>query len=181
VLFEGSERAVRAQVDAASALVGGAVADHAVWDEARERQGRALGRVRFAPADLANVLTTLDEAVVRPAAGIALRPAPRRRRALGGRAQPPPRAHDPARPGGRARVIPELTRACVHCGFCCRRARRTSSGARRWTRRAARIQLMEKTAQGTLALSPTVVEHFDRCLGCMACVTSCPSGVRYDR
>ncbi len=43
-----------------------------------------------------------------------------------------------------------------------------------------RIQLMEKTAQGTLALSPTVTEHFDRCLGCMACVTSCPSGVRYD-
>jgi glycolate oxidase iron-sulfur subunit len=43
-----------------------------------------------------------------------------------------------------------------------------------------RIQLMEKTAQGTLRLSPTVVEHFDRCLGCMACVSSCPSGVRYD-
>lgn len=44
-----------------------------------------------------------------------------------------------------------------------------------------RIQLMEKTAQGTLRLSPTVVEHFDRCLGCMACVSSCPSGVQYDR
>ena len=43
-----------------------------------------------------------------------------------------------------------------------------------------RIQLMEKTAQGTLRLSPTVVEHFDRCLGCMACVSSCPSGARYD-
>ena len=27
----------------------------------------------------------------------------------------------------------------------------------------------------------TVVEHFDRCLGCMACVTACPSGVQYDR
>jgi glycolate oxidase iron-sulfur subunit len=40
---------------------------------------------------------------------------------------------------------------------------------------------MEKTAQGTLRLSPTVVEHFDRCLGCMACVSSCPSGVQYDR
>jgi glycolate oxidase iron-sulfur subunit len=39
---------------------------------------------------------------------------------------------------------------------------------------------MEKTAQGTLTLSPAVTEHFDRCLGCMACVTSCPSGVRYD-
>jgi glycolate oxidase iron-sulfur subunit len=44
-----------------------------------------------------------------------------------------------------------------------------------------RIQLMEKTAQGTLQLSATVVEHFDRCLGCMACVSSCPSGVQYDR
>ena len=44
-----------------------------------------------------------------------------------------------------------------------------------------RIQLMEKTADGSLTLSPTTVEHFDRCLGCMACVTSCPSGVRYDR
>ena len=40
---------------------------------------------------------------------------------------------------------------------------------------------MEKTVDGTLRLSPTVVEHFDRCLGCMACVSSCPSGVRYDR
>src|SRR4029453_1699199 len=38
-----------------------------------------------------------------------------------------------------------------------------------------------KTAQGTLQLSSTVVEHFDRCLGCMACVSSCPSGVQYDR
>jgi glycolate oxidase iron-sulfur subunit len=44
-----------------------------------------------------------------------------------------------------------------------------------------RIQLMEKTAQGSLRLAPTVVEHFDRCLGCMACLSSCPSGVRYDK
>jgi glycolate oxidase iron-sulfur subunit len=33
---------------------------------------------------------------------------------------------------------------------------------------------------GTIELTDTVVEHFDRCLGCMACVTACPSGVRYD-
>jgi glycolate oxidase iron-sulfur subunit len=43
-----------------------------------------------------------------------------------------------------------------------------------------RIQLMEANLDGRLALSPTVTQHFDRCLGCMACVTSCPSGVRYD-
>jgi glycolate oxidase FAD binding subunit len=71
VLFEGRERAVAAQLDAARSLVGGAVAEGAVWEEARERQSRSLGRVRFSPADLGNALTTLDEAVVRPAAGIA--------------------------------------------------------------------------------------------------------------
>ena len=26
-----------------------------------------------------------------------------------------------------------------------------------------------------------MTEHFDNCLGCMACVTACPSGVQYDR
>jgi glycolate oxidase FAD binding subunit len=71
VLFEGRETAVAAQLDAARALVGGVVAGNGVWDEARERQGRSLGRVRFAPADLRNLLSTLDEAVVRPSAGIA--------------------------------------------------------------------------------------------------------------
>ncbi|HEX2303509.1 MAG TPA: FAD-binding oxidoreductase [Gaiella sp.] len=74
VLFEGRERAVAAQLETARALVGGAEASDAVWNEARERQGRSLGRVRFAPSDLANVLSTLDEAVVRPAAGIAYVP-----------------------------------------------------------------------------------------------------------
>jgi glycolate oxidase FAD binding subunit len=74
VLFEGRERAVASQVDAARALVGGVEAGNDVWEEARERQSRSLGRARFAPGDLANVLTTLDEAVVRPSAGIAYVP-----------------------------------------------------------------------------------------------------------
>jgi glycolate oxidase iron-sulfur subunit len=43
-----------------------------------------------------------------------------------------------------------------------------------------RIQLMDAHLDGA-ALTDTVVEHFDRCLGCMACLSSCPSGVRYDR
>jgi len=41
-----------------------------------------------------------------------------------------------------------------------------------------RIVLMKGLAEGTLDYSDTVVEHFDRCLGCMACVTACPSGVK---
>jgi glycolate oxidase iron-sulfur subunit len=44
-----------------------------------------------------------------------------------------------------------------------------------------RIHLMDALVEGKIQLSATVVEHFDRCLGCMACVTSCPSGVQYDR
>ena len=44
-----------------------------------------------------------------------------------------------------------------------------------------RIDLMKGVDEGAIPLSHTVAEHFDRCLGCMACVTACPSGVRYDR
>jgi glycolate dehydrogenase FAD-binding subunit len=74
VLFEGSEAAVASQVVAARALVGGAEADGSVWEEARTRQAEALGRLTFAPRDLANVISTLDEAIVRPAAGVAYVP-----------------------------------------------------------------------------------------------------------
>jgi len=74
VLFEGREAAVEAQLETTRTLVGGAVANTTVWDEARTRQAAALGRLRFVPGDLRNVLSTLDEAVVRPSAGIAYVP-----------------------------------------------------------------------------------------------------------
>ncbi|HET9937409.1 MAG TPA: heterodisulfide reductase-related iron-sulfur binding cluster [Gaiella sp.] len=77
-------------------------------------------------------------------------------------------------------MIPELTRACVHCGFCLPTCPTYVLWSEEMDSPRGRIQLMEKTAEGTLRLSPTVVEHFDRCLGCMACLSSCPSGVRYD-
>jgi glycolate oxidase FAD binding subunit len=71
VVFEGSERAVSTQVDAARALVGGDETDMAVWDESRERQAASKGRFRFAPGELAHVLEILTEAVIRPSAGVA--------------------------------------------------------------------------------------------------------------
>ncbi len=70
-LFEGSERAVAAQLAGAQTLVGGEEASASVWDESRERQAASRGRVRFAPGDLAAVLSGLSQAVVRPASGIA--------------------------------------------------------------------------------------------------------------
>jgi glycolate oxidase iron-sulfur subunit len=39
---------------------------------------------------------------------------------------------------------------------------------------------MKGLHDGMLAMDASVVKHFDQCLGCMACVTACPSGVRYD-
>lgn len=79
------------------------------------------------------------------------------------------------------RELEQLTKACVHCGFCLPTCPTYLLWNEEMDSPRGRIQLMEKTAQGTLTLSPTVVEHFDRCLGCMACVSSCPSGVQYDR
>jgi glycolate oxidase FAD binding subunit len=74
VLFEGSERAVDAQLASAQALVGGSEGAPGVWDESRRRQAEARGRVRFAPGELGDVLAGLSEAVMRPAAGVAYVP-----------------------------------------------------------------------------------------------------------
>ncbi|MEY2977505.1 MAG: hypothetical protein RLZZ435_1644 [Cyanobacteriota bacterium] len=44
-----------------------------------------------------------------------------------------------------------------------------------------RIYLMDGVQEGSIPLNPSVAKHFDTCLGCLACVTTCPSGVQYDR
>ena len=76
LLFEGSERAVAAQIAAAGELVGGAAMGEDVWGEVAERQLAARGRLSFAPGALADVLAGLDEAVVRVSAGVAYVPEP---------------------------------------------------------------------------------------------------------
>ncbi len=78
-------------------------------------------------------------------------------------------------------MIKELTQDCVHCGFCLPSCPTYVLGQEEMDSPRGRIQLMEAKLDGTLALSPTMVMHFDRCLGCLACVSSCPSGVQYDR
>jgi glycolate oxidase iron-sulfur subunit len=44
-----------------------------------------------------------------------------------------------------------------------------------------RIYLMDAINEGEIALNTATVEHFDSCLGCLACVSTCPSGVQYDK
>jgi glycolate oxidase iron-sulfur subunit len=76
---------------------------------------------------------------------------------------------------------PELIADCVHCGFCLPSCPTYSLWHEEMDSPRGRIHLMAALEDGSLELTDVVVEHFDRCLGCMACVTSCPSGVRYDR
>lgn len=75
----------------------------------------------------------------------------------------------------------ELVDDCVHCGFCLPTCPTYVLWREEMDSPRGRIYLMEQLVDGTIQLSPTVTQHFDRCLGCMACVTSCPSGVKYDR
>ena len=74
-----------------------------------------------------------------------------------------------------------LVSECVHCGFCLPTCPTWQLWSEEMDSPRGRIQLMEARLDGTATLNATVVQHFDRCLGCMACVSSCPSGVKYDR
>jgi len=78
-------------------------------------------------------------------------------------------------------VQPELIADCVHCGFCLPTCPTYSLWHEEMDSPRGRIYLMQGLVDGTIPLTDTVVEHFDRCLGCMACVPACPSGVQYDR
>ncbi len=71
VLLEGSAPAVEAQLDTLLTSVGGVESGMETWEESRARQASAAGLVRFAPRDLASVLAAEQEAVVRPAVGVA--------------------------------------------------------------------------------------------------------------
>jgi glycolate dehydrogenase iron-sulfur subunit len=78
-------------------------------------------------------------------------------------------------------MIRELTSDCVHCGFCLPTCPTYVLWHEEMDSPRGRIHLMDARLDGTVALNATVTTHFDRCLGCMACLTACPSGVRYDR
>ena len=68
---------------------------------------------------------------------------------------------------------------CVHCGFCPHLPHLHAVGRGDGLPRG-RIYLMKLGKEGSVPLDDTYVQHFDACLGCMACVTACPSGVKYD-
>jgi glycolate oxidase iron-sulfur subunit len=69
---------------------------------------------------------------------------------------------------------------CVHCGFCLPVCPTYVSWAAEADSPRGRIDLARALADGRLRIQPGLMAHFDRCLGCLACMAACPSGVRYD-
>src|SRR6185369_15146501 len=68
---------------------------------------------------------------------------------------------------------------CVHCGFCLPACPTYALWGEEMDSPRGRVYLMKLGTEGGAAMTPTFVEHFDRCLGCMACMPACPSGVQY--
>jgi len=76
---------------------------------------------------------------------------------------------------------PKLIDSCVHCGFCLSTCPSYRVIGKEMDSPRGRIYLMDGINAGEIPLNAATVQHFDSCLGCLACVTTCPSGVQYDK
>src|SRR6266516_3208076 len=74
-----------------------------------------------------------------------------------------------------------LIDACVHCGFCLPTCPTYVLWGEEMDSPRGRTLLMDDALTPGSEMTTSLVTHLDRCLGCMACVTACPSGVEYDR
>jgi len=77
-------------------------------------------------------------------------------------------------------ALREVAKDCVHCGFCLPACPTYQLWGEEMDSPRGRIYLVNQILDGA-PVSATTAEHFDRCLGCMACMTACPSGVQYDQ
>ncbi len=70
---------------------------------------------------------------------------------------------------------------CVHCGFCLPACPTYVLWGEEMDSPRGRIYMIKKAAEGEAPLDARFRLHMDNCLGCMACMTACPSGVQYDK
>src|SRR5271163_1307002 len=87
-----------------------------------------------------------------------------------------PSSFDPHHPPSN-----DLLSDCVHCGFCLPACPTYVLWGEEMDSPRGRIYMMAKASQGEAPLDQNFRLHMDQCLGCMACVTACPSGVQYDK
>jgi len=76
---------------------------------------------------------------------------------------------------------PAVVADCVHCGFCLPACPTYLLWGRETDSPRGRIALIKGALEGDTGLTSSLARHMDTCLGCMSCVTACPSGVRYDQ
>jgi glycolate oxidase iron-sulfur subunit len=76
---------------------------------------------------------------------------------------------------------PDLINDCVHCGFCLPTCPTYLLWGEEMDSPRGRIYLMSMASEGEIGMTDEFVRHMDLCLGCMACVTACPSGVQYEK
>ena len=90
----------------------------------------------------------------------------------------PPAANHPADEAEQS--VRSAVKDCVHCGFCLPSCPTYQLWGEEMDSPRGRIHLVGQLLDGA-PLTPATADHFDRCLGCMACMTACPSGVQYDQ
>ncbi|MBO1073156.1 glycolate oxidase subunit GlcF [Roseomonas marmotae] len=72
-----------------------------------------------------------------------------------------------------------ILRSCVHCGFCTATCPTFVLLGDELDSPRGRIYLIKDMLEGGKPATPEVVKHVDRCLSCLSCMTTCPSGVHY--
>jgi glycolate oxidase iron-sulfur subunit len=73
----------------------------------------------------------------------------------------------------------QILRACVHCGFCTATCPTYVILGDELDSPRGRIYLIKDMLENDRPASAQVVKHVDRCLTCLSCMTTCPSGVNY--
>jgi glycolate oxidase iron-sulfur subunit len=73
----------------------------------------------------------------------------------------------------------KILRTCVHCGFCTATCPTYVLLGDELDSPRGRIYLMKEMLESGKPATPEIVKHIDRCLSCLACMTTCPSGVHY--
>src|SRR5215831_8994880 len=81
---------------------------------------------------------------------------------------------------GAEKRLRSVINDCVHCGFCLPACPTYQLWGEEMDSPRGRIHLVSQLLDGA-PLTAAAAAHFDRCLGCMACMTACPSGVQYDQ
>src|SRR6184192_2481420 len=72
-----------------------------------------------------------------------------------------------------------ILRTCVHCGFCTATCPTYVLLGDELDGPRGRIYLIKEMLEHDRPATEMVVKHIDRCLSCLACMTTCPSGVNY--